>query len=199
MSSLYNNLSSWIHNAEVPVKFPEHENRTFVPSDIVRLVNETSLSGLLSNQSGYIQSPQQPDKALFNFILQWARRIFIICIYTGYQDLRGVMQCCMDNNITDRKLPLSARDVEKMWPYQNGRQRHFLADQLIFAPTLPTTTRTARIKMHATEVFPFTSITKISEGNFGLVWRVTIHESYQDPKVHVGQVRHFQSRGLLHL
>lgn len=188
-NGLPDDLGTRIINTFQYTQFPPGENqRKFTPeSTLAGLITPPSVIRELSFQAGY-QAAQDP---VIIFILNHGKKLFASSVMAQLKGHRlyYAMHTFMQNNITDKTLPLTnpnrrvegSQDTRQPgWGQWSLMELHsFMEHQWSFlAPSFKNHIPDHHLILGSQHIFPFTEATEIAEGGFGKVYKVTIHPSH---------------------
>lgn len=181
-------LMVYINGALTQSQFPTPDNGYFAPKSTLNLITNSSVTRIISPSSGIVDDL---DRKLVEFISGKAQEIFAIGISIDI-DLRNMMLAFMMHNITDRSLPISDAEMEKMWPgprYQ-PRRRSFQDAQHRFRPQdFPMQHRFSVIRIQPRVILPIRESEQVSGGQFGIVYKVRLHEGVLELNDPIRKVR----------
>lgn len=182
-----------ILDALIQSDFPGHPARYFAPERTLEAITTSSVAETIFADPILPGNLNDSDRKLVDFIRQDAREIFAICICAGFQNLKDIMRLFMKHRISDAELPIPANTIEGIWPKprQAMQRLHFENSQCVFrAQRFPMEKRFSVIHLPQNTVLPILKVSAIqSEGQFGVVHKVTIHEEYLDLRDPIRQVR----------
>lgn len=175
-------LVDYINNALRESEFPTPNNGYFAPRNTLRAITEPSVTHTIWGSSKSFDALGLSDRRLVEFISGQAQEIFAIGIYMDV-DLKTMMSSFMKHGTTDRNLPISNSEMEKMWPgpRYHSRRRSFQDSQHLFkAQEFPTRDRLSIIQLQPKVVLPVLESEHKSQGQFGIVYKVKLHEEFLD-------------------
>lgn len=187
-------LGEHINGALIDSEFPTPKNGYFAPKSTLSVVTNSSITRIMWSNSKLFRTLVDSDKKLVEFISGQAREIFAIAIYMDIHDqnLRNMMRLFMMHNKSDENLPISDAEIEAMWPgpRNHGRRRFFQDSQRLFRPQgFPMRDRFSVIKLEPKVVLPIFKSEHKFQGQFGIVYRVTLHEEFLDFNDPIRKVR----------
>lgn len=196
------NLVEHINNALRESEFPTPKNGLFAPRSTLRAINNTSVIRTIWPGWESFESLDDSDRKLVEFISGHAPEIFAIGIYMGIDDqsLRDMMQLFMRHDISDRSLPISDAEMGAIWPgpRYNGRRRLFKDSQRLFrAQGFSMRDRFSVIQLQPNIVLPILKSEAISQGQFGIIYKVRLHEEFLDSNDPIRKVRRYKNH-LIH-
>lgn len=155
--------------------FPRTETRDFASKTALKAITEPSIVKYLEREGPNL------DQELVNFIHAEAQEIFAICICADISSLREVMRLFKEHRINDKSLPLSKTTTRKIWS-KDRQGRTFRNHQHIFrAQDFPMKDSFTVMPDLQDTILPILRAERIkSEGQFGIVHKVTIHKEYLD-------------------
>lgn len=196
------NLVEHINNALRESAFPPPKNGYFASKKALEVITKLSVTRTIWSNSKSFWTLVASDRELVEFISGQAREIFAIGIYMDIHDqsLRNMMRLFMLHNTSDKSLPISDAEMEKMWPgvQYKGRRRSFKDSQHLFRPQdFSMQARFSVIYLRPNIVLPILESKHVSEGRFGLVYKVKLHEDFLHFNDSIRKVRQDEST-LLH-
>lgn len=186
------NLVEHINDALRESKFPFPNNGYFAPKSALSVITKPSITRTIWSHSKSFETLVESDRELVEFISAKAQEIFAIGIYLDSENLKKMMRLFMTHNKTDGSLPISDAELEKIWPEVNhrGRRRAFKDAQHLFRPqSFPRRDRFSVIYLQPNIVLPIFESELKSQGQFGIVYRVTLHEEFLDSHDPIRKVR----------
>lgn len=182
---LHQDLGDYINSALRESEFPTPKNGYFVSRSALRAVTKWSVTRTLWRDSKSFESLDDSDRAVVEFISGKAPEIFAIGIYLDIEieNLRKMMRLFMTHDKTDGSLPISDAELETIWPgiRYRSRRRSFQDSQRIFRPQdFALRNKFSVIQIQPKVVLPILKSEHISQGRFGIVYKVVIHEEYLD-------------------
>lgn len=190
-------LVEYINGALRDSEFPTPKNGYFAPRSTLRAINNASVTRTIWPHSESFESLDDSDRKLVEFISGHAPEIFAIVLYMDVlgQTLRNMMRLFMSHNISDSSLPISDAETEKIWPgarYQ-ARRRNFQDSQNLFrSQHFPMRDRFSVIQIQPKVVLPILKSEHTSQGQFGIVYKVKIHEESLDSNDPIRKVRRYK-------
>lgn len=175
-------LVDYIYNALRESEFPTPQNGYFAPKTTLKAITRPSVTHTIWRGSKSFDDLDVSDRELVEFISGPAQEIFAIGIYLD-MDLKNMMSLFMEHGTTDTNLPISNGEMEKIWPgpRYKGRRRTFQDSQHLFkAQEFPMRDRFSIIKLQPKVVLPVLKSEHKSQGQFGIVYKVTLHEEFLD-------------------
>lgn len=177
-------LVEYINNALRDSEFPTPQNGYFAPKNTLKAITRPSVTHTIWRGSKSFDALDVSDRKLVEFISGQAQEIFAIGICMDSDtDLKTMMSLFMKHGTTDRNLPISDGEMEKMWPgpRYKGRRRTFQDSQHLFrAQKFPMRDRFSIIQLQPKVVLPVLKSEHKSQGQFGIVYKVTLHEEFLD-------------------
>lgn len=178
-------LVDYVNGALRVSQFPTPENGYFAPRSTLSIITNSSITRTIWYDSKSFKTLVDSDRELVKFISAQAREIFAIGIYLDSEEsnLRKMMRLFMMHNKTDESLPISDTELEKIWPgiRSQARRRSFQDAQHLFRPqSFPRRHRFSVIDLQPKVVLPIIKSQHKSQGQFGIVYRVTLHEEFLD-------------------
>ncbi|KAG6359198.1 hypothetical protein INS49_012718 [Diaporthe citri] len=182
---LQQSLLEYINNSLRESEFPTPKNGYFAPRSTLRAIHNASVTRTIWPDSESFESLDDSDRKVVEFISGDAPEIFAIGIYMDVHDqsLRDMMRLFMRHDISDRSLPISDAEMGAIWPgpRHNGRRRLFKNSQHLFRPQcLPMRDRLSVIQLQPNVVLPILKSEHTSQGQFGIVYKVRLHEEFLD-------------------
>lgn len=192
-------LVDYINDALRESEFPTPNNGYFAPRNTLRAITESSVTHTIWGSSKSFDALGVSDRRLVEFISGQAQEIFAIGIYMDI-DLKTMMSSFMKHGTTDRNLPIPNSEMEKMWPgpRYHSRRRSFQDSQLVFrAQEFPMRDKFSVIELKPKVVLPILKSEHTSQGRFGIIYKVTLHNDFLDREDPIRKVRRI-SHHLLH-
>lgn len=192
-------LAYYINNALKESRFPTRHNGYFAPRNTLRAITNSSVTHAIWGSSKSFDALDVSDRKLVEFISGQAPEIFAIGIYMDI-DLKKMMLLFMKHDKTDKNLPISKDKLEKMWSGHGykSRRRSFQDSQRVFrAQEFPMRDRFSVIELKPNVVLPILKSKHTSQGQFGFIYKVTLHKGFLDRKDPIRKVRRIQHH-LLH-
>ncbi|KAK2597572.1 hypothetical protein N8I77_012351 [Diaporthe amygdali] len=173
-------LVEHISNAVRESEFPNPSNGPFAPRNTLRNITDSSVTDTIwPDSTGDLSAS---NKELVEFIRGQALEIFAIAIYLD-ENLEKMLRLFMKHDKSDRSLPMSDADLEKIWPRPRDaiRRRSFKKHQHLFrAQGFPMQGRFSVIHLGPNVVLPILESKHMSHGQFGIVHKVSLHEEFLD-------------------
>lgn len=187
-------LAEYINNALRESEFPTPQNGYFAPKSTLNGITNSSVTHTIWSNSKSFSTLVDSDKKLVEFISGQAREIFAIGIYMDIHDqnLRNMMRLFMMHDKSDKSLPIPDADMQEIWPgvRYEGRRRSFQDSQHLFrAQEFPMRDGFSVIKLESKVVLPIYRSEHVSQGQFGMVYKVTLHEEFLDFNDPIRKVR----------
>lgn len=176
-------LRALIWKTFVVSKFPpDSHQREFSPEGTLRrIITINSVWEELANT----------EEELVDFVLQDAQKVFAIAVFSAIRgdELKETLRKLKEHNVKDQNLPIRSSRAEQHPCFRDlFSQYEFLKNQWSFlAPTFGD----IDIVLDLEAVFPFTEVERqtSTEGAFGTVYEVTLHESHCGRNNDLSQVR----------
>lgn len=181
--------------------FPTPENGYFASKSTLTAITEPSIAYTIWPDLKLDETLVDSERELIEFISEQARELFAIGIYMEIQKLGDMMQLFRRHGITDKSLPISDDGMETMWPgvRYKGRRRSFKDSQHLFRPqSFRMQDRFSVIQLESKVVLPVLQSTHISQGQFGIVYKVVLHEDFLDLNNPIRKVRQSENHLLQH-
>lgn len=195
-------LVDYVNGALRESEFPTPKNGYFAPKSKLSVITNSSITRTIWSDSKSVEALVDSDRELVEFISGQAREIFAIGIYIAieYLELRKMMRLFMTNSKTDGSLPISDTELETIWPgvrYRSRRRAFKDAQHLFRAQSFPRRDRFSVIDLQPNIVLPIFESEHKSQGHFGIVYKVTLHEEFLDSDDPIRKVRRYEHH-LLH-
>lgn len=182
-----------IERAKVPSNYPQ--NAEFWPEGSLCRITEdditTELYGCSADQVG-----DDFDDELVQFILTDATKILAACFlsHIRYSNLEQTMSFFWEYEFSDSCLPLNEDVISQhadRLPWEGPQMASFLQHQWQFvAQTFSRGRCLVPGPLPRDIIFPFIQASPVGQGNFGTVFKVTVHSSHFDWDDPIHQVRH---------
>ncbi|KAI3390842.1 hypothetical protein diail_8545 [Diaporthe ilicicola] len=176
-------LEDHINDALRESQFPTPENGDFAPKSTLSAITNYSVTHTIWSNSTSFETLGDSDRGLVEFISGQASEVFAIgiCMDIHKQKLGDMMRLFMSHDKSDRNLPLSDAEMETMWPKHKSRRRLFKDFQYLFrAQHFPLQNRFSVISVLSNTVLPILESQHMSQGQFGIVYKVKLHEEFLD-------------------
>lgn len=184
-------LVNIINNSLRESDFPTPKNGYFASRSTLRHVTEFSVTNTIWSNPESLKKINDSDRKLVEFISWQSPEIFAIGVYMGI-DLKNMMSSFMMHGKSDKSLPISDTELEKMWPepqYQAQRRQFQDAQHIFRAQRFPMQNRFSVIQLQPKVVLPILRSEHKSQGRFGIVYKVTLHKDFLDSNDPIHKVR----------
>lgn len=184
-------LMDHINNALRESDFPTPKNGYFIPKNTLTAITNSSVTRTVWADSKLFEDLADSDRKLVEFISEQAPEIFAIGIYLD-QNLKNMMRLFMKHDKSDSSLPMSDAELETVWPEprHTARRRSFKDNQHLFRPQgFPRQNRFSVIEIQPNVVLPILQSEHMSQGQFGIVYKVKLHEDFLDFNDPIRKVR----------
>lgn len=181
--------------------FPKAHNGLFASKNALKAVTDSSVAHTIWPDSPSMDLDNS-DKELIEFVTRHAREIFAIGIHLDIQNkrLREMMRLFMMHGKSDKSLPLSNAEMEKIWPGARfvSRRHNFGKKQHLFRPTVFTLERRFTVvAVLPNDVLPIVKSKSMSRGQFGIVYRVTLDKDFLEFNDPIRKVRRCDTTDLV--
>lgn len=196
-----NDLVEYVNNALRESEFPTPGSGYFAPKSTLNAITNSSVTQTIWSNSKSYNSLMEWERNLVEFISGQAREMFAIGIRMSFQNhnLGSLMWHFMTHNKSDRSLPMSDAEIEAIWPgpRNSSQRRDFQDKQRLFRPHgFPRRNRFSVITLQPKIVLPILKSEQRSRGQFGIVYKVTLHEEFLDQDDPIRKVRENQRHPL---